>query len=330
MNSLLSNDIGLELARLHSKAVDYAKNGEPAKMPPKLLPKKWPHFMERKTNSYKSRTALGKLYDRIELVNFVPVYDVLFDQRILGAFELEEDILESASQVKLRYDDAVRRIMTQHDIATEFEVWSTFVMHHAKQRKDFKFHEEMGQIATALKDTYREECYEKAGGRDFEKIGPFVVAMYRVTNDEVTKALQQRRLSRMEIANDAERKTGPMPMMSFPWLFPTVLGTIATGKATGTAVTNIPSLRSVPLSTTRKQPPKQASHDMMLPEDDVLQTRDGITHRGEMLSLFHHSEERPSAVKEGDNDSDDDSEEVVHLKPLKPSPYELLASLNRD
>ena len=319
---------GLELAKLHSKAVDYAKNGEPARMPQKLLPKRWPHFMEKRTkNQYRSQTALGKLYDRIELVNFVPEYDTPFDERILGAFDIQKEMLESASKIKIRYDDAVRRIMTQHEIATEFEIWSTFVMYHAKQRKDFKFHEEIGQLATALKDTYREECYEKAGGRDFEKIGPFVAAMYLVTCGEMTRALHNR-----HSADDGRNGAFHMPLMSFPWLFPNVLGNIATGRANGATVPILPP-KPPPLISIKKQPLRPISPEAVPPEEDVLQTRDGITHRGEMLSLFHHTDhtnghQRP---EKGEYDSSDgDSGEVVFLKPVKQSPYELLASMNRD
>ena len=326
----LNSDAGLELAKLHSKAVDYAKNGEPARMPPKLLPRKWPHFMEKRTkNQYKSQTALGKLYDRIELVNFVPEYNTPFDNRILEAFDTQKDMLESASRIKIRYDDAVQRIMTQHDIATEFEVWSTFVMHHAKQRKDFKFHEEIGQIATALKDTYREECYVQAGGRDFETIGPFVAAMYKVTNDEVVQALQERRLANAQL-KAGQKETSSMPMVSFPWLFPAVLGNIATGKASDRMATNLAPLTSTISLSKKKQPPEQASQTSVVAEEDVLHTRGGLTHRGELLSLFQHGEEEQSPEEAGDSDGDDDHEEVVFIKPPEPSPYDLLDDLNQD
>jgi hypothetical protein len=41
------------------------------------------------------------------------------------------------------------RIMAQHDIKSEFEVWSTFVMHHGGAN-DYKFHEENGGIAHTI------------------------------------------------------------------------------------------------------------------------------------------------------------------------------------
>lgn len=53
----------LELATLHSMAVDFAKTGAPAEMPRVLKPKEFPDFMERADKPmYISQGALGKLY----------------------------------------------------------------------------------------------------------------------------------------------------------------------------------------------------------------------------------------------------------------------------
>lgn len=59
----------IELAELHSKAVDYVKTGHPAEMPKRLRPKLWPHFMESrhrpKEQIYTSPKILGQLYDKV-------------------------------------------------------------------------------------------------------------------------------------------------------------------------------------------------------------------------------------------------------------------------
>ncbi|VAH90353.1 unnamed protein product [Triticum turgidum subsp. durum] len=53
----------LQLAALHSMAVDFAKSGAPAEMPRSLRPKEYPDFMERWDKpTYISDGALGKLY----------------------------------------------------------------------------------------------------------------------------------------------------------------------------------------------------------------------------------------------------------------------------
>ncbi|KAL8783976.1 MAG: hypothetical protein Q9213_004227 [Squamulea squamosa] len=215
----------LKLAELHSTAVDYIKSGVPACMTRDLQPSKWPHFMEKKNRPresiYESKKVLGQLFDQVERVDFIPLYDAPFDKRILNAYKADMKMLENAAEVKRQYDAAVRRIMAQHAIASEFEVWTTFVMSHSKASNDYKFHEEIGRIAMSLKDRFRKLCYEKAGGSNFDTLGPFVAAMYTVTADEVGNAVAEAR------ARKANLSAKKMPMMSFPWLFQGVLGKIA-------------------------------------------------------------------------------------------------------
>ena len=56
----------LELAELHSMAVDFAKTGAPAAMPRVLKPREFPDFMERIDKPmYISTGVLGKLYRAI-------------------------------------------------------------------------------------------------------------------------------------------------------------------------------------------------------------------------------------------------------------------------
>ncbi|KAL8939332.1 MAG: hypothetical protein Q9216_003425 [Gyalolechia sp. 2 TL-2023] len=220
----------LKLAELHSSAVDYLKSGIPARMTRDLKPAKWPHFMEKpnkpRESIYHSRKVLGKLYDQVERVDFVPLFETSFDSRILEAYTIEDTILDEAAILKRQYDAAMRRILAQHDIKSEFEVWSTFVMSHSKASNDYKFHEEIGRISMALKDRFRALCYEKAGGKHFKVLGPFVAAMYVVTKEEVCEAVANAKTRGIEAANI---KATTMPLMSFPWLFQGILGKIANG-----------------------------------------------------------------------------------------------------
>ncbi|KAL8708247.1 MAG: hypothetical protein Q9220_006824 [cf. Caloplaca sp. 1 TL-2023] len=228
MDDGVKSDKCLKLADLHSTAVDYLKSGVPARMTRDLNPPKWPHFMEKKNrpreNIYHSRKVLGKLFDEVELVDFMALYDAPFDKRILGAYSHGTKTLEEVTALKQQYDEAVRRIMAQHAIKTEFEVWSTFVMSHSRASNDYKFHEEIGRLAMTLKERFRKECYEKAGSKDFEVLGPFVAAMYTVTAEEIGQAVAQARARGSE---EKDLVAGKMPMMSFPWLFQGVLGKIA-------------------------------------------------------------------------------------------------------
>jgi RNA-dependent RNA polymerase len=216
----------LELARLHSKAVDYPKTGQPAQMQRALNAKEWPHFMEKKgRKSYTSRKVLGQLYDAVDRVAFVPKYDAPFDGRILNVCDPDDEIMRAARELKHEYDTSLQRIMAQHDIKTEFEVWSTFVLDHSKASKDYKFHEEIGQLSNSLKEQYYNSVVDKAGGKNWSHLVPWAVAMYRVTREELEAA-------------KAQGKDATMPFISFPWILRSTLTQI---------------VKDVDNSTTRKQ-----------------------------------------------------------------------------
>lgn len=284
-------------------AVDYVKTGRPARMPSELRCRKWPHFMEKdhkpKEQIYVSKKVLGQLYESVERVDFVPVFHTPFDKRILDAYQLELKMIEDAGELKKQYDAAMRRIMAQHEIATEFEVWATFVLHHANQSKDYKFHEGMGEISGALKDRFRNACYEKAGSKDFEVMGPFVAAMYKVTQEEMAQALEE--CNQTKTVGGQDRKvrrmiTKNMPLMSFPWLFHGILGKIANGELrqrTGEMVDAMLAIQGEPKKTT----PKRNRIGLgILDAGDTLLTAEGEVHRGEALELFQHGEETAGAT----------------------------------
>lgn len=240
-----------------------------------------------KEQVYISKKVLGQLYDQVEMVDFVPEYSAPFDKRILEAYDVSDKLLNDATEAKAQYDAAMHRIMAQHEIATEFEVWSTFVMHHANISKDFKFHEELGEISTALKDRFRTVCYEKAGGKDYDKMGPFSVAMYKVTSEEMKRALAECREIHMvggKMVPVREMKVKSMPLMSFPWLFQSILGKIANGElhaSAEAAITTADMFRT----HLRKPAPKK----LLLKPDatqDEVETAEGVTRRGDVLQLF--------------------------------------------
>lgn len=235
----VKHDNCLELAALHSKAVDYAKTGVPAEMPKHLKVFRWPHWAEKKEKSrtYHSNKILGQMYDEVERVPFEPAWDLPFDVRILEAYEVDDNTLASVREVKREYDEAIRRLMKQHAIKTEFEVWTIFILEHNHESRDFKIAEEIGETIASLKRQFQELCYQKADTtmqeRDREKLKPFIVGMYIVTAQEV--AVANERCAAMHVVAGRwvpkqEKTTETMPLMSFPWLFQRELGMIANNK----------------------------------------------------------------------------------------------------
>ncbi|TGO89141.1 hypothetical protein BPOR_0123g00120 [Botrytis porri] len=282
----------LELAELHSKAVDYVKTGQPAMMRKELAPPKWPHFMEKihqpASKQYHSQKILGQLYDKVESVDFVPQYEESFDKRILRAYKLDNSILKATRQTKTKYDTAMRRILAQQDIKTEFEVWSTFILSKPKVGSDYKLQEDMAVITGALKDRFRAVCINAAGGKDFSILGPFVAAMYKVTKEELDIALAECRSTRTVNGTKVpKRRLRPesMPLISFPWLFEKELGRIATG------IEAIDDFEKIGFSTFNIEKPQVTALDRQpqlskQDEDFVKQENGLIVHRGEILDVF--------------------------------------------
>lgn len=222
----------IRLAQLHSDAVDYNKTGRPAVMNRNLQPRMWPHFMEKKHKPkeqiYHSRKILGQLYDAVERVDFIPNLEMPFDTRILDcSLEVSKELLQYARGLKVDYDTAMRRVMAQYEIKTEFEAWSTFVLSHANTSKDYKLHEELGMISSSLKEAFRKECYKKVGGRSFQLLAPLAVAMYRVTHEEMAAAFRKHQDEPMSVKSTP--KIDQLPLISFPWVLPHILGKIAMG-----------------------------------------------------------------------------------------------------
>ncbi|KAI0183636.1 RNA dependent RNA polymerase [Xylaria flabelliformis] len=208
-------DICVELAHLHSKAVDYPKSGQPAYLNSSLRPKQYPHFMEKPSKSYHSNTVLGQLYDVVRKVEFRPDYNNTFDERILRRFVLTDDILTKARIIKRQHDRALRKIMNQREIGTEFEVWSTFILTKPRVGSDYQMQETMGPIIANHRDRFRKACIRVAGSHEPEVLYPFVAAAYRVTWEAV------------QVGRGGMTADQRVPFISFPWVFEQELGRIA-------------------------------------------------------------------------------------------------------
>ncbi|KAJ5572549.1 hypothetical protein N7450_009533 [Penicillium hetheringtonii] len=240
----IRDDKCLRLARLHSDAVDYNKTGGAAVMTRDLEPRRWPHFMEKNhlhpSKTYHSNRILGQLYDAVEKINFVPHLSMPFDSRILNCktqlIDLSNPFSVYARELKADYDSEMRRVMARYEIKTEFEVWSSWVLDHNGLSRDYNLHEDLGRISGQLRGAFRKQCCERVGGRGLEALAPLVVAMYRVTHEDLTKAQQAEEVaqydddSEYEVCPDSlEGNMAKLPLISFPWIFSEYLGRIAHG-----------------------------------------------------------------------------------------------------
>ena len=195
----------LKLAKLHSKAVDYVKTGHPAELPASLVVKKWPHFMERKRNSYKSKTVLGQIYDMVKNLEIALDYDRRFDSRIIQRYDPTWDELMKARALKTQYDSMVTKIMRQHDIEHELELFTTFVLNKSKVANNYTRGENIGIIRDALHERFIRAAILAAGPREGEKFKRLAAACYRVTWEDVQQA--------------EEEEQAFKPYITFPWVF---------------------------------------------------------------------------------------------------------------
>ncbi|KAF2857014.1 RdRP-domain-containing protein [Plenodomus tracheiphilus IPT5] len=278
----------LELAKLHSQAVDYPKSGIPAVMNRELRPSKYPHFMEKRHlppgKTYISKKILGMLYDQVQLVNFQPQWENAFDKRILEAYNLDETLLRTVNSIKVAYDESLRRLMAKHGIRTEFEAWTVFVLAHNQESRDYKFAEEFGRTVSALKEQYRDICRRSAevtGVADWTRLGPFVAAMYTVTAREMETALRECRTTKTVGGKETPARMMDqehMPLISFPWIFASELGTIATNAKAARESEPVRSQQNV---FHRQKKSGRASES----QTGVVETEGGTTRYGELLKL---------------------------------------------
>lgn len=246
----------IELSKLHSKAVDYVKSGNPATMHKSLNPKNFPHFMERDKKTYQSTKPLGRVYDRVRGENllFHPAYEKPFDRRILKRFQLTPNETSNAVDIKAKYDVALRRLMGQHERPiSEFEIWSTYILTKPRVGNDYKLQETVGREIASLKERFRCLVGETLTGNvrdddgdeekrplqvfsyagiEREKLERFVAAMYTVTYDEVQAAIELRNTPLLDsegVVITESQPEYPMPLISFPWLFHKELARVAAG-----------------------------------------------------------------------------------------------------
>ena len=225
-----------QLARLHSTAVDFPKNGVPAsgKEFKKLRPREYPHYLQGNRPDHKVRKStsiVGQLYDMVQRIEYQPIINSPFDRRVLDAYEPNEELDQQASILKNEYDAGLRRIMAQFEVETEAEIFTGFVMRHSKGLKEYELQSKIGELVNGVKEKFREACIDAAGGRDSANLYPFVASMYRVTAQHVRSELQDlRNTFGYHAESTPEMAPQERPLVSFPWIFHQELGQIASGR----------------------------------------------------------------------------------------------------
>lgn len=181
----------LELAELHSMAVDFAKTGAPAEMPRSLKPREFPDFMERFDKPmYVSKGVLGKLYRAIVESNLQVRCNPIWSEKLAEEaydHQLEangfEVFLETASSRKEMYAQKMSTLMNFYGAETEDEMLTGNLHHRASylQRDNRRYGDMKDRILVSVKDLQREAKEWFEADCQPHEYQPMASAWYHVT-----------------------------------------------------------------------------------------------------------------------------------------------------
>ncbi|KAH6807238.1 RNA-dependent RNA polymerase 1 [Perilla frutescens var. frutescens] len=177
----------LELAELHSVAVDFPKTGVPAQIPPKLRVKEYPDFMEKLDKpTYESKRVIGKLFRQVKHVSPNTSSFKFFTREVARRsydadmeFEGFEAYTDEAFDLKTIYDRKLGNLMDYYGIKTEGEILSRGIMQMSKTFDRRKSAEAIGAAVRSLRSEAR--SWFKRGGKSGHAAYAKASAWYHVT-----------------------------------------------------------------------------------------------------------------------------------------------------
>ncbi|XP_042480250.1 probable RNA-dependent RNA polymerase 1 [Macadamia integrifolia] len=129
----------IELARLHSIAVDFPKTGVPAEIPAHLRIKEYPDFMEKLDKpTYESPGVIGKLFRDIKDTSAHTSFVRFTREVAMSSYDPDmevdgfKDYIHDAYHYKGEYDSKLGNLMDYYGIKTEAEILSGSITKMAK------------------------------------------------------------------------------------------------------------------------------------------------------------------------------------------------------
>ncbi|PKU68673.1 probable RNA-dependent RNA polymerase 2 [Dendrobium catenatum] len=181
----------LQLANLHSMAVDFAKTGVPAEMPRILRPKEFPDFMERWDRSmYTSKGVLGKLYRSATAHQNKETSNTFWSEELAAAsydndLEVEgfEMFLKPAEDYYNQYAEKLSFLMNYFGAVHEDEILTGYVRSGGPSyvlRDKKKFGDIADRIMIAVKSLHQEVKSWFSSCRESESL-KMASAWYHIT-----------------------------------------------------------------------------------------------------------------------------------------------------
>ncbi|GMY18195.1 probable RNA-dependent RNA polymerase 1 [Fagus crenata] len=139
----------IELAKLHSIAVDYPKSGVAAEIPHHLRVKVYPDFMEKSDKpTYESKHVIGKLFRGVkEIASHTSPVNTLTPDVAKQSYDPDmevdgfKDYISDAFKYRSEYDYKLRNLMDYYGIETEAEILSGNILKTSKlfdRRRDLE------------------------------------------------------------------------------------------------------------------------------------------------------------------------------------------------
>ncbi|XP_075659950.1 putative RNA-dependent RNA polymerase 1 [Castanea sativa] len=153
----------LQLAQLHSIAVDFTKSGVVVEIPDYLRVKKYPDFMEKPDKStYESKRVLGKLYREVKdhaspTSPVTPFTSDVAKQCYDPDMEVDgfEDYINDAFNYKQEYDYKLGGLLDYYGIETEAEILSGQILTMSKSFNKRRDLEQINYSVMALRKEAR-------------------------------------------------------------------------------------------------------------------------------------------------------------------------------
>ncbi|XP_022878518.1 probable RNA-dependent RNA polymerase 1 [Olea europaea var. sylvestris] len=176
----------IELAKLHSTAVDFPKTGVPAVIPPDFRVKEYPDFMEKPDKTtYESKRVIGKLFRDVKNIapHTAPIQSFTLEVAMKSYdpdMEVDgfEDYIEEAFHCKAEYDFKLGNLMGYYGIKTEAEILSGGIM---KTSRSFDRRRDADAIGTAVRSLRSEARKMFEGGSESDDMYAKASAWYHVT-----------------------------------------------------------------------------------------------------------------------------------------------------
>lgn len=216
----------LDIARLHSDAVDFPKTGQANKMSKELRPLSYPYYMAKSDKPlYISNTVIAKLYYQCRAIKISSNFKrscqkICLDPSLL--LEGYEMYVEKAKLIKATYEKRIIRLMAMFKIESEAELLSVSVLKIKRglgllKNDQYEIREIIRIHIERIKAKMRSMFYEEFGKETFSRQDANVLrkasALYFVSYGPT---------SNVTAAEDEEENR----CLGLPWIFADVLCSI--------------------------------------------------------------------------------------------------------